>query len=211
MMSFAFSLANFRVWSGLSSCLNRNFSSSVCYFNQRMGPDISGKLYLSVGWPKGNQIHPGAIWDRVGRIFWAFRHYSLCKDKWDHMAQMHAVAARSTTGVEEKRFSLLISVQYLVKLTGTRVNTLVLLLVYLPLRLTGEKKTCPVSGIHVVCVQLTFWIVQAEQSQSFEYRTGLWVCRSQSLLACHQLRRLLGRPKGWQPVHVVESFRGQLW
>jgi len=72
------------------------------------------------------------------------------------MAQMHAVTARSTTGVEEKRFSLLVSVQYLVKIADTRVNTLVLLLIYLPLRLTGEKKTCSVSGIHVVGVQSTF-------------------------------------------------------
>lgn len=47
------------------------------------------------------------------------------------MAQMHAIAARSTASVEEKRFSLFVSIQYLVKLASHRVNALVPLLDYL--------------------------------------------------------------------------------
>jgi hypothetical protein len=36
---------------------------------------------------------------------------SLCEDEWNHMAQMHTVAAWSAAGVQKERFALLVTIK----------------------------------------------------------------------------------------------------
>lgn len=54
-------------------------------------------------------IQDGVVCERRG--------HALCEHEGNHMAQVHAVAARPSSGVQEPRFALLIAIQNLVEVT----------------------------------------------------------------------------------------------
>ena len=70
---------------------------------------------------------------------------SLCEHKRDHVSQMHAIAARPSTRIQEERLALLIAVQYGIKVSVYSLRFSALLGWYYDMRRTYGRKTSHVA------------------------------------------------------------------
>ena len=122
MISFALSKAYLYVCSGLSSCLNRNFSSSIPSQKQLDTSPItqSPVSCITSGASNTSCNHLKALMSLI--IICDACIHALGKHKGNHMSQMHAVTARTSPRVQEKWFSLLVPIKDLVKLSDRSLS-----------------------------------------------------------------------------------------
>lgn len=124
IQSRAFWRANARVCSTLSSCLNRNFSSST----DRMRIWWQYEIPSAYLWAGSPMVRRRRLVTIFGAKRWITRRLtarldSLCENERDHMSQMHAIAARPSPGVQEPGFALFVSIQDFIEIPSSHLES----------------------------------------------------------------------------------------